>query len=140
MRSDRAGALGVVVLGRVLGVRVLFDQGKMPEHEPNFGTELLQDPLELRIGPAAERALEIAVLDERHASVGGSERMIAATDRGGEGGAGGGHRPLPGPLERGAVPVPEIRGGLVRRLHEGEYGLVGGGGAAHHVVRQDELA
>src|SRR5690349_10964600 len=46
---------------------------------------------------------------------------------------------VPSPFERLAVPLREIRGGLVRRLQKLHQRLVGRRGFADAIVRQDEL-
>src|SRR3989475_1237990 len=53
----------------VLGVRVLLTQRKMPEHELDLASQLPQHLLQIRVGAAAKRALEIAVLHERDGSL-----------------------------------------------------------------------
>src|SRR5207248_375392 len=65
-----------------LGVRVLLTQRKMPEHEPNLASELLQHTLQRGVGAAAKRALEVAVLHQRHRSLRRSQHVIARADGG----------------------------------------------------------
>src|SRR6266705_2317395 len=55
-------------LSRVLGVRMLLLQGKVAKHEAHLRPEVLEHPLQLGVGAAAERALEISVLHKRHGS------------------------------------------------------------------------
>src|SRR2546428_3833441 len=64
----------------VLGVRVLLTQRKMPEHELNLASDLPQHLLQIRVGAAAKRALEIAVLHERDGSLHRSQGVVARPD------------------------------------------------------------
>src|SRR5881296_3687887 len=64
----------------VLGARVLLTQRKMPEHELNLASELPQHLLQLRVGAAAKRALEIAVLHERDGGLHRSQGVVALPD------------------------------------------------------------
>src|SRR5436309_2442424 len=64
----------------VLGVRVLLTQRKMPEHELDLASDLPQHLLQIRVGAAAKRALEIAVLHERDGSLHRSQGVVARPD------------------------------------------------------------
>src|SRR2546422_712048 len=66
---------------RVLGVRVLLAQGKVPEHEPHLGADPAQHLLQLRVGAAAKRALEIAVFHEGYGGIRRSQGVVARADQ-----------------------------------------------------------
>src|SRR5438105_1519140 len=66
---------------RVLGVRVLLAQGKVPGHEPHLGADPAQHLLQLRVGAAAKRALEIAVFHEGYGGIRRSQGVVARADQ-----------------------------------------------------------
>src|SRR5437870_6440113 len=78
----RGGGLGR--LRGLGGVGVLFGQRKVPEHEADLGSELAQHALQLGVGGAAKRTLEVAVLDQGRACVRRSLDMVAGADGRGE--------------------------------------------------------
>jgi hypothetical protein len=68
-------------LGRVLGVRVLFAQREVAEHHPQAIAQAPPELLDDRVGHAAERALEVAIFDQRNRRVGRAEGLVALADR-----------------------------------------------------------
>ena len=78
----RGGGLGR--LRGLGGVGVLFGQRKVPEHEADLGSEFAQHALQLGVGGAAKRTLEVAVLHQGHACVRRSLDMVAGADGRGE--------------------------------------------------------
>ena len=82
-RALLAGRFGR--LGRLFGVLVHVDEREMAEHVAEFAPRGREELADHRLGLSAVRALEIAVLDQRHGRVGGTSDVIAfRVDRIGE--------------------------------------------------------
>ena len=64
-------------LGRLFGVLVHVDEWEMPEHVAQFATRGREELADHRLGLAAVRALEVAVLDQRDGGVGGTSDVVA---------------------------------------------------------------
>src|SRR5436309_2173636 len=65
----------------MLGVGMAAGDGEVPVDEPEPPAQALLHPLEDRVGPAAKRALEVAVFDERHPRAGVSLHVVLIGDR-----------------------------------------------------------
>jgi hypothetical protein len=73
--SLRAGGLGGLRRGGGTGMQIRHR--KVPEHEPEPVAEALEQVQHHGIGLAAVRALEVAVLDQRHGGVGRAAHVIS---------------------------------------------------------------
>src|SRR2546422_9373527 len=105
----------------------------MPEHELNLASDLPQHLLQLRVGAAAKRTLEIAVLHERDGGLHCSQDVVARPDRRSKQ-YHGVVSVLPKRLVGVAIqpPLPPLRGGDDRMpaRARGLRGVAGGGGVA----------
>src|SRR5437870_13419624 len=90
-------------------MRVAFAERKMTKCEPQARAHRLLDRLDDRVRSAAMRALEVAVLDQRDARIGGALDVVPGAGGGGQAGCPGAAaqpRPASGPGAAHARQVP----------------------------------